>query len=430
MCDTQVLIEDGAVWWAKNSDREPSEPQPVVRLPAARGDATPRLRTTYLEIAQVPDRHAVILSKPAWCWGAEMGVNDAGVVIGNEAIFSRHASLKPALLGMDLVRLGLERAASSAQAIEIITELLEVHGQGGPAGFADRRFCYDNSFLVADAREAWVLETAGRSWAARRVQKRRAISNQLTLREMPERASADSRAEADFAATHDTRLMPYLAGAASRRQRGEAGLARMTHGSFAGFAAQLRQHGHDSDDPAAGSNADVCMHAAGFIRRHQTTGSMIVRLHARGPVALVTGTSAPCLSIFRPVAFEGAYSVLTPASHQVSAPLWRRHEWLHRRALADAALRERLRATRDAVEQQVFALLQAPQPDADALQRADRLVAAWHKVLWESAARLPPPRLSRHWRRIAARDGIDPARTAGPAGLDYNPALTPEEPKP
>ena len=209
MCDTQVLIEDGAVWWAKNSDREPSEPQPVVRLPAARGDVTPRLRTTYLEIAQVPDRHAVILSKPAWCWGAEMGVNDAGVVIGNEAIFSRHASLKPALLGMDLVRLGLERAASSAQAIEIITELLEVHGQGGPAGFADRRFCYDNSFLVADAREAWVLETAGRSWAARRVQRGCAISNQLTLRETPARASADARAEADFAATHDTRLMPY-----------------------------------------------------------------------------------------------------------------------------------------------------------------------------------------------------------------------------
>lgn len=425
MCDTQVLLDGDAVWFAKNSDREPSEPQPVVRFAAVRGDVAMRVRTTYLEIPQVPDRCAVILSKPAWCWGAEMGVNDAGVAIGNEAIFSRSATLTPALLGMDLVRLGLERASTAAQALTVMTALLETHGQGGPAGYQDRGFCYDNSFLIADAREAWVLETAGRQWAARRVSRHCAISNQLTLHRDHERRSVDVAADADFARRFDTRLMPWFAGARTRRALGESGLQAVERGSFTHLAAQLRRHRHDGGDPARGSNRDVCMHAAGFVRRHQTTGSMIVRLTAQGPTVWFTGTSAPCLSIFRPVAFDDAdYSVLTPATRQIDAPLWRRHEWLHRRALGDAALRERLRATREEVERQSFSLLSGSEPDAVALQRADRLAAAWHKVLWESAARLPAPRLSRYWRGVAARDGIDPARAAPSATTERSADVT------
>lgn len=414
MCDTQVLIEGGAAWFAKNSDREPSEPQPVVRLPAVRADGQRLLRTTYLEIPQVADRHAVILSKPAWCWGAEMGVNAAGVAIGNEAIFSREATLKPGLLGMDLVRLGLERASSATQAVEIVSSLLEAHGQGGIAGFSDRRFCYDNSFLIADAREAWLLETSGCSWVAKRIVRAAAISNRLTIGADYERASTDLGAGIDFAQRYGTRLMPHFAGASRRRELSLGGLRAAQAPSFEHFAQQLRKHGHDHDDPLRGSNGDLCMHAAGFIRRHQTTGSMILRLSPAGIAAWFTGTSAPCLSIFRPVSFAGDYSVLTPEAEQVPALLWRRHEWLHRRALADAALRERLRATRDQVERQAFALLESSVPAPDAWQRADRLVAAWHKVLWESAAKLPALPLPRHWRRIAARDGIDPARSGGP----------------
>lgn len=54
---------------------------------------------------QVPSTHSVVLSKPVWMWGAEMGANDAGVVIGNEAVWTREPDDgPPALLGMDLVR--------------------------------------------------------------------------------------------------------------------------------------------------------------------------------------------------------------------------------------------------------------------------------------------------------------------------------------
>ena len=43
---------------------------------------------------------------------------------------------------------------------------------------------YDNSFLIADAAEAWVLETAGKHWVAKRVPPgtTAAISNEPTIR--------------------------------------------------------------------------------------------------------------------------------------------------------------------------------------------------------------------------------------------------------
>ncbi len=410
MCDTQVVLADGAVWFTKNSDREPSEPQPVVRYAAVDGDGSRTVRVSHIEVEQVASRHAVILSQPAWCWGAEMGVNDAGVVIGNEAIFSKRASLKPALLGMDLVRLGLERADSSSAAVSVMTALLERYGQGGPAGYADKSFCYDSSYLVADRHEAWVLESAGRSWAARRIRSTYAISNALTLSGTLDMSSADVPQQGvDFARRFDTHLIPHFAGAARRRVLALQSCDRKTE-SWSAAATRLRLHRKANGDPATGSNADVCMHAAGYIRRHQTTGSMIARLNASGATVVFTGTSAPCLSIFRPASFAQSWSVLTPEPQRLVAPLWRRHEWLHRWALADAALRDRLRATRDQVETRIFNLLDRSADDSEALQRADRLAAAWHKVLWESLATLEVPQLPRFWQSVAAKDGIDPQR--------------------
>jgi len=405
MCDTQVLIGRDAIWFAKNSDREPSEPQPVLRLPAVSGDASSKVQTTYLLIDQVPDRRGVVLSKPVWCWGAEMGINDAGVCIGNEAIFSRSVSSTPALLGMDLVRLGLERSASARRAVEVIGALLERHGQGGPAGFTDKSFCYDSSFLLADPREAWVLESVGRRWTAKRLSGRYAISNALTLNGGGELGSES--VNANFARSHDSTVIPWFAGSARRRALSLQCLDAAAPVDFARFARHLRAH-QAGDEP--GGNGDVCMHAAGYIRRHQTTGSMLARLSPQGALALFTGTSAPCLSIFRPADFSGDWSVLTAPEQEVQSPLWRRHELLHRWALADPLFRERLRATRDEIEARIWPMLADPKPDSAALARADRLAASWHGVLLESLAGQKPPRQSRFWKNLSRRDGIDVAR--------------------
>lgn len=52
----------------------------------------------------------------------------------------------------------------------MITGLLERYGQGGSCREDPVPFCYHNTFLLADRTEAWVLETAGRLWAAQRIQ--------------------------------------------------------------------------------------------------------------------------------------------------------------------------------------------------------------------------------------------------------------------
>lgn len=65
------------------------------------------MQCTHIEIEESPiPINAVILSKPAWMWGAEMGANDKNVVIGNEAVWTKGPgdAKEKRLLGMDLVR--------------------------------------------------------------------------------------------------------------------------------------------------------------------------------------------------------------------------------------------------------------------------------------------------------------------------------------
>ena len=77
------------------------------------------LRTQYLEIPD-GDAFATVLARPVWLWGAEHGVNEHGVAIGNEMVntVDDPRIAPPALIGMDLVRLGLERAATADEALE------------------------------------------------------------------------------------------------------------------------------------------------------------------------------------------------------------------------------------------------------------------------------------------------------------------------
>lgn len=76
---------------------------------------------------------------------------------------------KLGLIGMDLVRLALERCRNRNEAVACITSRLEAHGQGGP-GFAPGSASDHNSFNVAGARGRVFLETPGRHWGVREVQ--------------------------------------------------------------------------------------------------------------------------------------------------------------------------------------------------------------------------------------------------------------------
>nr|HEX2574929.1 carcinine hydrolase/isopenicillin-N N-acyltransferase family protein [Aquihabitans sp.] len=182
MCDTLVSLTDDGVLFAKNSDRDPNEAQVLRWHPAADHEPDGEVACTWTSIPQVAHTHAVVLSQPWWMWGAEMGANGHGVVIGNEAVFTKRPQGPPSLLGMDLLRLALERATTAADAVQVLVELLERHGQGGACSHERPGFSYHNSFLVADPDGAIVLETADRHWATEEVRgPGRSISNGLTI---------------------------------------------------------------------------------------------------------------------------------------------------------------------------------------------------------------------------------------------------------
>ncbi|SHJ18216.1 hypothetical protein [Lutispora thermophila] len=93
MCDTLVALsnatKDNSVIFGKNSDREPNEPQIMIRVPPKKRDKNKKIKCTYIEVDGEEFTYEAILIKPHWIWGAEMGINYKGLVIGNEAVFTK-----------------------------------------------------------------------------------------------------------------------------------------------------------------------------------------------------------------------------------------------------------------------------------------------------------------------------------------------------
>jgi secernin len=355
MCDTIVAVppatRDGSVWFGKNSDREPGEAQLVDHLPSANFAAGTNVTCTYITIPQARQTNEVLISRPFWMWGAEMGANSHGVAIGNEAVFTRLPYDKVGLTGMDLLRLALERASTAAESLDVITSLLTRHGQGGGCGYRNRSFRYHNAFVIADPTEAFVLETAGPFWAAQKVRGIRTISNALSIGADFDLISKDaypfarskgwcrSSADFDFAACFGNPRYTFMSGAIQRRT---CTLSRLTASTgtlgFDEFAATLRDH--SGLYPSAGRRMQMpCAHASWWPTRHdgQTSGSMISRLSAQGSIHWLTGTSSPCLSVFKPALIDGTLLSTGPpaAGAYDSESLFWRHERLHRIVLMD-----------------------------------------------------------------------------------------------
>jgi len=397
MCDTLVSLTTDGVLFAKNSDRHPNEAQGLAWHPAADHAPGDSVACTWATIPQAAHTHAVVLSQPWWMWGAEMGANEHGVMIGNEAVFTKAAAGPPSLLGMDLLRLALERATTAAEAVSVMVDLLERHGQGGPCSQADPSFVYDNSFLVADPSGATVVETAGREWATEEVTGAgRSISNGLTI--------------PAFAATHANGLKGKVAACSLRRARTQASAERSQ--APADLFAALRDHGDDPTptwSPLNGALDAPCAHAGGRVTSTQTTSSWVADL--RWPhLHWVTATAAPCLSTFKPVWVDRPAELgpvgsdyYDPASH------WWRHEQPHRLALRDhAASLARFAASRDARER---AWLADPPDTAVAFAEVDAMEARWLADL--EAADLPDRRprwLRRMWRKLDQDASLPEAR--------------------
>ena len=403
MCDTAVTLTDGGVLFAKNSDRDPNEAQVLQWHPAAVHVPGASVTVTHRAIPQSPSTFATVLSRPWWMWGAEMGANEHGLVIGNEAVFTRKAIGKarrgdePGLIGMDLLRLALERAATRRDAVQVIVGLLERYGQDGPCSHEKPSFTYDNSYLIADPTGATVLETAGRTYAVEEVAGRgRSISNALTI--------------ADFAEAHRDPLRTAVA-RADTRQAQTAAAARSAR-TPADLMAMLRSNG--GSDPSAGPTWSRVsgamgapnMHAGGAVASSQTVSSWVSDLRGGSPLHWVTATAEPAFSLFKPVR-HGKPVDLGHLPSNVDDPetLWWRHERVHRSALRDwSAAYAVVAPERDEVEARWLA---DPPPTAAAFAEAADIEARWHAALLaELGERDTRPR----WLRAAWRRYDDQAR--------------------
>lgn len=443
MCDTIVVpptAPDRLMLFGKNSDREGDEAQAIEILPRRTHAPGAVVHATYLDLPQVYETAALLICRPYWMWGAEMGVNEYGVAIGNEAVFSRVGPEDgPTLTGMDLVRLGLERAASASAAVSTITQLAERHGQGGNGGHR-HHFPYDNAFIIADPFEAYVLEFAGRHWALERVTGPRAISNRYSIRLGHERLSADARETArdagwwdddkpfDFAAAFAAPSLQWAAHGGTRARRAESlantdeiGLAEMMH--------ILRDHGAAGERqgwrPGGFWPDTICAHGGfGPARRAaQTTMSLVAGLDRGLPSLWATGGSAPCTALFRPFFIETGMPANEPlpTDRHDAACLWWRQERLHRAVIGDHESRLGAYApARDALEDALIAEVERARLQARDRSAADRqrllddvakaawtvaedALARWTRIAEATPIQRPPGAFFRYHRRRLAR---------------------------
>lgn len=398
-CDSLVALAPataaGVTIFAKNSDRPALECQPLCDVPAADHPVDGLVQCTYIAVPQIGHTYRVIGSRPYWCWGFEHGVNEHGVAIGNHTVFTKEPVASVGLLGMDLVRLGLERARTAREALQVMMDLLAAYGQGG-SGYADKDWPYHNSFLVADPCDAFVWETSGRHWALKQVPRVASVSNHLTIGSdwddiEPETLAfavaqrwwpADSSQRFDFArAYRDTSLVPEVV--SSGRYGRTCALLSANEGqvSPASVRAWLRDHYGRSDPrtgvtPADAEYFSVCMHAEPV---GTTTASVVVEL-AESPQAMVYWTclGSPCVGVFLPLFLDTQVPhVLTlgDAEQSADSAWWRMHQLLEK---VEIDWEQRLPLVRSVFDPLEHALTERAQEllQADTLERQSFVEAA------------------------------------------------------
>ncbi|HEY7547556.1 MAG TPA: C69 family dipeptidase, partial [Blastocatellia bacterium] len=339
--------------------------------------------------------------------------------------FTRLAVEKEGLTGMDLLRLALERAACAREALQLITQLIAEYGQGGGCGYRHRGFRYHNSFIIADPGEAWALETAGPYWAAERVRKVRTISNALSIGKefdlihdeaysfARSRGWCRSAADFDFARAFSDPKYTFLSGGSERASCTLRSISKK-NGKLnqEDFFSALRDHAGLA--PAGGWRMKMpCAHASWWPARRsgQTTASMVAHLRPSNTISWMTGTSSPCLSIFKPVAMGGDLLDAGPkpdAGYDYESLFWR-HERLHRLALRNyEQSRTAFDAERRALEEKSASdSVDATNRDYQSMwEEHRRVIPEWMSRVEEvagAAKRFSP--FQRYWARQAKADG-------------------------
>jgi dipeptidase len=310
---------DGYTLFGHNSGQPLGEGQALCLAPARHHALGEKVQTQFLELPQARETFRVLGSQARGRWGYQHGVNEHGVAAGAVPLRTRLSRDQPGLTGPDLVRLVLERCQSAAQAVQLLTDLIGRHGQGVFPGCPAWAGC-DHAFLIADAREAFAVETGGASWVYQEVQEIRALSGLCTVRQDWDRISpglAGRAIEAGWWPGDGSKL--DFAGAvgsgdadSALRRWGRATLLlgqqnghldadrvrRLLGDHYEGCADEV-----DPRRPDAGP-APLCRHGSA---NAATAASLVVSLTGAQPGLPVAWCTfgPPCLGVYFPVFLDG-----------------------------------------------------------------------------------------------------------------------------
>lgn len=316
-CDTMVALgsttQNGQTIFAKNSDRPANECQPLELHEGQVHAAGAQTRCQFVSLPEVSKTYRHVGSRPFWCWGYEHGFNEHQVVIGNEAVHSHlPVASEPKLIGMELLRLGLERGKTAAEAVDVMTALISKYGQGKFENDADVR-TYDNGYIVADPHEAYVIETAGHDWAVKKVDGALGISNVYSVESDWSHCSlAGSKGDRLNFADAFTKDPRTEGSGFTRRARSCAVLSERTGNiDTQTMMHLLSDHGTEKTDATVFDNdlkqGGICVHGNADGTGGNTAASLVADLCADGSRLPVYWCSfySPCLGLFLPVFIEG-----------------------------------------------------------------------------------------------------------------------------
>lgn len=309
------------------------------------------VRTQFVELPQARQTCTVLGCQSAESWGYHAGVNEHQVAIGQSRWQSQPAHDTRGLSGDDLVRLALERSRTARQALETITDLVTRHREGtfsfsAPAWSGVSKIEPEEKqnvpfsgsfagsvFLIADPREAYLLEAAGSFWAWLEVREPRAASDVSLIRQdwqrlvpgLAEHAFQhgwwpDDGSKLDFGCVNHA---PLGQASALRRWGRASLLLEEQHGHIdAPFLRRLLSDHYEGTtfevdplDPADGPRS-ICRHSAPN-DDSATVLSFLTELAPDGIPMAWCAFGPPCLSVYLPIFLDGeipeAYQRLDPA---------------------------------------------------------------------------------------------------------------------
>ena len=310
MGDSIVAFGEKRSYFGKNSDRDTAERQLVCISENPKEDfynnpfeekVGKYIENSFSTLKNIfpkfDNKYKAVISKPVWTWGAEMGVNEYGVSIGNQAIFSKEDVHIKGLLGIDILRLALHNSKTADEAVDFIINLIENYGQGGDGGYK-RNLKYDNSFLIKDFNESFLLESAGRHWAVKEIDKSKAVSNAYIINNDFDKIDKESSEVDNFKNKYENKLKTYFTKGNNRKNFANNFLAE--NDFYLGSIMKLLRSHISKKNKLKRGRKSICMHSAWAVKS-ETTASMIVEYFEDDFIIWMTASPNPCVSLYKPL---------------------------------------------------------------------------------------------------------------------------------